>query len=488
MLIINKILKYKIDLSIIGIIIPGIIYLLLPSVNNSLDSIGYAVDMRTGEELFRPHHLFYSSFGYVISYFFNVKNTLPFLCFINGIFSIFILCILRSIFIRFTDKKTCALILIFLGSCFGFMRFATDNEAYIIPLFFSLAASKILLTEKNVFLSSLLASIACLFHQIHFFWWLGLLIFVFDYFKENRLKKLFCFIIPALIVPLVYSIVFYFIENDCNSVIEYIFHDYFKVSYVKFELKSISFLLIFINFIRTFIQIHGYFIPLIQKHLYVIFFILISVSFFMIGLFKMKGSVSKYPETNHFVSKFAFYHLIIFVLQLLFAFISDGNAEFMVMLPVALGLYFFIKYRIKIINLFCFTIALFVWNVSLGAFPYHVMNLSPDLSIMQYIIDHSQDNKYCINSYNKARISILLKYYHPEKECNIYAVGISDSLTLHPGEYFITDLFDNELLYSRGSITQPIKKEVLSNSVVIKKDTLVYDLGEWYLTTVRINE
>ena len=61
------------------------------------------------------------------------------------------------------------------------LRYATENEAYIVPLFFALLASLNwvrFLKEKNdrfALYAGLFASLAVLFHQTYIFWWAGLL-------------------------------------------------------------------------------------------------------------------------------------------------------------------------------------------------------------------------------------------------------------------------------------------------------------------------
>ena len=475
----------KPDLSILCIFIMGIIYIVFPSVNNSLDSIGYAVDIRESIRLFSPHHLLYTSFGYALCKIFSVEDILPFMCFINAVFSVFILCIVRSILIRFTDSRSLAIILIFLGSCFGFIRFATDNEAYIIPLFFSLAGSKVLLTYKNIFLGSLLAAIACLFHQIHFFWWLGLFFFVIASFPLNRIKNMLLYLLPALIVPLVYVIVFFFAESDCSNVIEFIFHDYCKTSYVEFKIKPITFLLSFVNLFRTFFQVHGYILPLIQKFPGFILFPVLSIILILTGMIKIRKSIFKQENINDFKRKFALYHFVIFGMQFLFAFISDGNAEFMIMIPFALALFFFIKYKINNFKFIYFALSLFIWNVSLGVIPYHFMTLSSDSSIVNYIVNHPKENNYCLS--NVDRVSSLLNYYHRDSIYNLYSYTTisdkSDSITGSNGS-IVTDLYDNTLLYSRASILEKSDDEIFKNVTILKTDTLEYDLGKWYLTTL----
>ena len=70
------VLKYRPNLSFLIILLLGVLYITLPSVNNSLDSLAYAEEIRSGSYLFRPHHLLYNAFGYALAHSLNIKNTL----------------------------------------------------------------------------------------------------------------------------------------------------------------------------------------------------------------------------------------------------------------------------------------------------------------------------------------------------------------------------------------------------------------------------
>jgi len=283
----------KIDISLLIVIGLTLLYILLPSSNNTSDSLVYSLDIRSGSDLFYSHHLLFNAFGFVLSKLFSINKTLQFMCLINALFAGGCLWIMRRLLLSLTDNRTCALMLILLGSCYGFVRFATDVEAYIISLFFALWGSKVIYFGQKTILTSLLLSVSCLFHQIFVFWWIGLGIFILWNFEKDRIKNGIKYISTALIVPVIYFAVFLFTENDCNNIFEFIFHDYFKNPTVSISFNSTIFVMTPISFIRTFIQVHGYILPLLQKY----FFILIPVSVacicFFIGLIKIKGSITK---------------------------------------------------------------------------------------------------------------------------------------------------------------------------------------------------
>ena len=240
----------KIDWSILIIIFIGIVYVMFPSINNTNDSYMYASDVREGIDLFYPHHLLYNAFNYLWTQLFNINVTLKFLCFSNSIFAVGCLLCFRKILLKQLSQLDISYYILLVSSCWGFMRYATDSETYIIPLFFSLLASCYSLYKKSFFITSLLAGIACLFHQIHFFWWLGLGLLAF--YESDRLKNILLYIGGALIVPITYILV-YLICNpmpECDSIIQYILHDYYFVEDVGFFLDK-ALLLTPVSFIRT---------------------------------------------------------------------------------------------------------------------------------------------------------------------------------------------------------------------------------------------
>lgn len=464
-----------VDISVLACILMGLIYIFLPSSNNTLDSLGFAADVRDGENLFRNHHLLYNPLGYVLFKAFNLSNSLALLCMMNALFAFGCLMLLRSMLLRFADKQTTAVLVIFTGICFGFVRFATDAEAYIIPLFFALWGSHTMLFRRNIFVTSLLVAIACLFHQMYFFWWVGLYVLVFSYFIRDRVKDFFLYVSAALIVPAVYLIVFYTTDNNCSNIIEFIFHDYFKKEDVVISFKPSTLILTPISLIRTFIQVHGYFLPLIKKYFWLCIPIVLSMILFIKGCSYLKGSIGK-KQISAFDNSFATSHLVIFVLQFLFAVFSDGNAEFMYMLPFAGVLYLFIKYRVKILPVFYFTLALFIWNFFLAVWPYHSIQLSSDKDMVKYMSENEKEVYYLRNS---AFIRTITDYYYPSQTFQIFSAEKNvdlDSLVT-ANEYVVTNIIGNKNAVSRATFVFE-KKEELENKYNIERvDSAAYDLG-----------
>ena len=471
----------KIDYSIIVILFIALLYFLLPTSNSSLDSYGYACSVRDGIYLFKPHHLLYNVLPYIFTNFFNINNTLAFMCGMNTFFAILCLFIIRLILLHYTDTKNTALSVFFLASCFGFIRFATDGEAYIVPLFFALYASYLTLRKKHLFLISLVAAIACLFHQMFVFWWIGLYLFMFIEYTDKRLYHFLMYFSAALIVPIVYFLVFYLTEHGANNIVEYVFHDYIKYDSVNVSFKKTTLLFIPVNFIRTFVQVHGYFAPLLKQYIWILVFSIVAVVFFLMTAFKLKKCILKTVSRSSFDSRYAFSHLIIFLLHLLFACISDGNAEFMYMLPFLLIIWLTIKYTINKTFLLYFSLGLFTWNVSLGIIPSHFIQLNSDKIFADYIATNPTEI-YLVNDY--PTITNLLEYYYPEKEVKIDKIAAIDTLIIDNNS-ILTDAVGNDRFISRGNIINGYDKQLESKYKLEVIDRLKYDLGE--LQIVRLS-
>jgi len=194
-------------------------YVFYPTNNSSLDAYAYTGDIKYAKNLFLPHHLIYNYFLYSLlkpfSLFLNNVNVLLFTKYINAFFQALNLIIFCKILTKLSiPKKEILLYIIIIGFSFSLWRFGTENETYIIPITFSLIGSFYFLNFlktrylKYILYSGFFATIACLFHQIHFFWWFGLLIGTTFYTK--KLKYILVYSITALIVPLAYILVLIF--------------------------------------------------------------------------------------------------------------------------------------------------------------------------------------------------------------------------------------------------------------------------------------
>jgi hypothetical protein len=376
-------------------------YVFFPTNNSSLDSYAYAGYVKYNYCLFTPHHLFSNGIIYVLLQPFKYLGVridiLFFSKIVNSIFQLINLLIFYKIltFLKINEKTKLLYILI-LAFSFSLWRYGTENETYIIPISFSLLGSyyflKNIKRSKTLYLilSSLFGVLACLFHQIHFFWWFGIL-FGF-YFYNRRFKTIYLYLIPALLVPLSYILVLIFYEKQELTIFNiqhFVFNDFYQGSVMtNFGWKGFFFQAI--NTVRTYFQIHPNIYFLIKDNwIYLIPLILcliISYKLFKI-LRTNKNLITK--KENH-LKIFIKVHIFIFIANYLFAFYNAGNVEFMVMLPFLLVLYIAIKYTVnnkisrKIVML------LFVWNFSYGIFPNYKYDYYNDIKLVNFMIENKE--------------------------------------------------------------------------------------------------
>ncbi|ALJ00429.1 hypothetical protein [Rufibacter tibetensis] len=371
-----------------------LMYAFLPTQNSTTDAYDYAASVRWRVDLWKPHHLLYNitalAFYSLLQSLGVYIMPLPLLKLLNSFFagtSLFVLW--RMIALLQKDVKVQAALLLVAGASFGTMRYATENETYLIPLFFSslgsLYALRYLQLGKGTFIfwSGWWASIACLYHQVHFFWWLGLFFF-FLLADKCKLASAFRFLLPALVVPLVYGLVMFYQDIRLTEAHRFVFSAFYKGG-VETTITYKNFLLTGISFFRTFFEVHGRIPFLLTHHPFYIINGLVTAGFV---LYLLKELLQRRRTNILHHSTFYRTHAVILALQVLFAWYAVGNAEFMVMVPFLVVLLASCLNIKKSRNLFLFGIALFIWNTSFGVIPNHLYTFSNHACVSNYIQQH----------------------------------------------------------------------------------------------------
>ncbi|MFA6806135.1 MAG: hypothetical protein WCR29_01825 [Bacteroidales bacterium] len=461
----------------------GIIYFLFLSNNPSSDSYSNAFSSITTQELFRPHHLLYSGLGYLIYLPFQLTNIDPIKLFqfVNVLFATGCLIVIRVILKRIhSNEALIATSILFLGSCFGFQRFAIDNECYIIPLFFTLLAinfvQSFLIKNKNYksILTALSLGIGCLFHQIVIFAWLAsFLIFIF----HGRRKYIFYFILISLIIPIVYLIVIYYQEGSVsyNAIMNFVLHDY-KNSNAEMPILTNVILMSAISLVRTFIQVHGYVFEYITLYPIInIVLITIALIFLVYGiiyLFKLRKRQLTVFQERRFVR----YCWGLLILYFGFAAFSNGNAEFMVILPFIIILLFVYYFEYIGKALFGIGLFMFLWNVFFALVPIANMKLNSNEDIVNLIID--QPNAIFVL---KDKISVDNIYAYKQREENLSSTfKISDvnqenfNTWLKENKTIYTDFFEEKNLASRATIAKSKTNSIKPSNPIINNKNRFY--------------
>lgn len=355
------------------------LYLIFPNNNPGTDSWYYAASVKYGKDLFRNHHLLYSAFGRlvyeVLSIFYKGADAFSVLRSINALSAGVSLFILYRLLLRFGQSDFTALTLTFLcASTFGFMRFATDAETYSLPLMFWLFSVWYLsgIQMKPIF-AGCFAAAAILFHEIYIWWSVSAIVILFFYTSKKRRDGL-KFTAPLLLVPAVYTAV-YLLSGYENSPAEFIIGEYAKGNAgISMNLSAI--LLTGISFIRTFVQIHGYLPLLFEQYFGLLSVVSVLISALLAaGLYKGGLKISRRKTGDMHLVVYMF--LPAFVLHLLFAFVSSGNAEFMSMLPFLMVLYAGSRFDFTFRNRLMFAVAgLFAWNLMFALIPASILNMN----------------------------------------------------------------------------------------------------------------
>lgn len=442
------------------IFIVFLFYMFFPNNYSYWDAYSYAGHIKYEIGLFSPHHLFYNPVIFSVKKILELFSINPDVLllgkYLNSIFQLFNLIILLKILkLLKVSSSTINWLILLVGFSFNLWRFGTENEAYIMPITFSLLGSfyliKYLKNQKIIFVlfSSLFAAIACLFHQIHFFWWLGLM---FGFFAVHKsFKTLFLYTLPAWVVPLGYALVVVFYNNTAlslDNLLQFVLRDFYRDSVIaEFGLKTVF--LSIVSCVRTFVQVHPIILTLLQKNF--LFFIPLIISF-IIGIKLIYTSFKErilVKQTNR-NKIYGFTHLFILIGHLSAAVYNVGNVEFMVMVPflvilILVAFYTFSQEFLKYTVLF-----MFIWNFSFGILPYNLYPFYEDDKFVDYIIQNPHET-YVV----KSRI-IKAKYFYKTGKENVDNIKLFEDLKPEELEtlikektYVITDAIDYPEIFNK---------------------------------------
>lgn len=442
------------------------LYLFFPSGFSTTDAWYYAASIKYCGEIFHPHHLLYNALGIIFSWIplkvgFEVISTMKVL---NALFAFLSLAIIQQIMYSYklTDKHV-VIITCLSGFSFSIMRFATENETYIVPLFFALLASFNYLKYVNsggtryVLNTGLWAAISVLFHQIYIFWWLGLLI---GFMLERKKKHALLYVGISLIAPFSYLIAILIVRGGLglDDITSFILGAFEGNARLGLSMKGI--LLSLISLIRSFVQVHGYIYNMVNESIFLLIPGIISLFFVFIAFLKL-------PVLNKIntLRRFSTVHIIIIGLQFIFAVFSEGNAEFMVMIPVLV----FIMVPLIVISYEKFMIriafGMAVWNISYGLIPLHYKSMAPE----QFLCDTAISEKSTLII---ASDDILIKsmlYY----QTGSYSIN---NITKSPAGFQITGkdrgtldlLVSSELSRGAAVYTNCLDENPISRSSIIE--------------------
>ena len=369
--------------------------LVLSTANATGDAWYYAACARWGQELWQPHHLLYNGIGWAWLRLVGASGAsgplaLTWLQGLNALAAGASLLALGRLLGRAgAPQATIPAWVLLVGSCFGMLRFATDNEAYIQPMLLSLLASlawaQALYAEQGasrrwLLLAGLLAALACLVHQLMVWWWLGLLLGLRPWRNRAALCAGLSYAAPALLVPLAYALVAP--GGGVAGVVRFALHDYLAGG-ARVEVSGNSLLFTAISLVRTLGQVHGSLLPLLLR--WPLGLGAVALASLSLGIYGTLGAwralrafrtAADKTEASAPARAVRRTHALIGGLHLAFAVQATGNAEFMVMLPalaaVALAggrLRAWPPRRVAAVG-----VALLGWNLAFGLLPAHLLD------------------------------------------------------------------------------------------------------------------
>lgn len=456
-------LNYRQTLSFLSI---ALLYLLFPTTNSTNDAYAYAAYIKYGHTLAEPFHILYNYLGFVIYKVLGLvfeTDVLALMKVLNSIAAVLALFLLSKILktLGGNDKQNLLLVMVCALS-FGVWRFATENETYILPIVFSLMASLFYLkyldrlSAKGIAIISFFASVACLFHVIHFFWWAGLLVGV--VYKSKKLTSALFYVLSSLVVPLVYTIIVPITQNcglsrDC---LWSFFTPVLSSDNVQYAIGTDNFYFGAINFFRSFYQLHGNMVFLVKKNLVFLLPAFIGASLGSIAVIRLfRKRLIQTSRPGHFI----LIHFLIFGLQLLWAVYSKGNAEFMVMLPFLLIIIsaHYLKPDIKFLG--WLAVSLFIWNMSFGILPNHFADFNKREKLINRIIN-GKTGIYILEQGKEMQNQI---FYRTGEEDIGWVIKLPDNKIEMDSILFdaekkgikvFTDCYNSQKVISRSSLTK----------------------------------
>jgi len=444
-----------------------LLYALLPTSNSGIDGYAYASSVKWFHDIFWPHHLMYCPVGVSVNSFLNLfgfyPDVLSMMKVVNSVSAGFCLLVLHSCMKALEIYKSNYFV-IFCGSCFGFMRFATENETYILPLFCSLTGTLLFIlygkTQKLVRLlfAGICFAIGVLFHQIHGFWYAAFGLILLFNSSSQKLKKGAIFIVPgALLITITYLTIYVsLIKNQLigeKEFVEFIFRDVYS-GQVNTQIGLNNIIMTPISFIRSFIQVHGYMKPLIEDYKILL---LIPLGLIIIALVSIKSILKNGYRREPKMTIISNALLTAFIFQLSFAFYSVGNAEFMVMLPMIAALYLVTKFAIPVKPVLHLAFILLIYNMIFGLAPAHFLDLDGSKPLYS-IIQKYPNSEWLLREPQKLENMFEFNFGPNSKKQQIMLRNIPDREEAKNLIY--TDFLDMKETLNRGNLLNKVKREV----------------------------
>ncbi len=469
------------NLFLFGMLLLSACYLFFPSNNPSCDAINYAADVKYATDLFWPHHLIHNAFHYCVYEFCGIFcsniDAMTLMNVVTSLFAIATLLVSWRILRHLTEESSAKALVLLLGSCFGFMRYSVQCETYVIPIFFSVVASYFFLRAVRdrkllyALASGFMSVLACLFHQVQIFWTLGLLV---GLLFSRRYRESVAYAVTLLVIPAVYSLVFVFYDSgewSVSNLFRYALSYYFTDSYSSARVGWKSLIIIPISFVRSIIQVHGDFVILLKMSpwLYAMFLLLPIMVYLIFRIIRHGHKI-----VND--KLFGYVHFGIFAFQFAFACFSDGNTEFMVMLPIAFAFGLASVYYMPARSVAILAGSLFIWNFCWAILPENIYSYYNENAVVDYL-KCNHDVKFIAADEHTVE---NLYYYRYGEFADDRIFGLDDEI---PNGKYVTDVPERPSPLNRNRMLNDLSADCFINAEPIEK--IEADLGDYHLFDVQ---
>ena len=120
--------------------------------------------------------------------------------------------------------------------------------------------------------------------------------------------------------------------------------------------------------------------------------------------------------------------------------------------------------------------------MTVGILPYHLIDINPHKVLVEYICKHPQ-NVYYLTDLNQ--IKNMTYYYRPDLDLKLHGNNVNLEHVITNEQPIYTDLFYNHIFLSRGKMVENKDESEKLIEYSTLSDTLNYDLGEWYISTIK---
>lgn len=465
------------------------VFFLLPNSNLTIDSWYYAACVKHQYDIFgNSHHLLYNFFGLQTWHFLNLiypVGVVKALLIMNAFAaSISLILFIQIVKLGGYSLSNAVIITVLAASSFGFLRFATDAETYVLPIMWTLASAYAYLksnTLVNTFLAAVFAVIAICSHQLQIWWALALFIYTWK-FSGRGIKHGLLLSSVLLITPFIYY-QFYVVGRYCNvSFLGFLLGQY-NSGGAGIDISIKALLFTFVNFFRTFLQVHGQISFLFSQFFILACLVLITLVGLVYLVFTKRQEILKIEKKNS-NNRTALLFLLTAIFNLIFAFLSSGNAEFMAMLPFLLVAFMAFKFQLTFDNTLMMPASIIlVWNLCTGIIPSSQLNISRTDTQVNFYKQHSEA---LFVFENKAQVENQICYQYGFKDQGRFIKLSEIKQNLDSGKTIYTDYRNVNTKFSRAAFLKNSEEYILLKSfTLIKTDSFQNLYGKNYIYLVR---